>query len=133
MSKLVIVFVCLAVFEIASALQCYKCDNCQGSSSSWEKSTCGSSSTTIPANNDWACVRINYKDRLTYKDAVQRKCVLAEKRNGQLHFGCPTSQGEPSSCPICQTDLCNSATGVRTVGFVAVASVATVLLLSKLF
>lgn len=49
---------------------------------------------------------------------VQRKCVSAEIKNGKPMFNCPTVDGEPSSCPVCKTDLCNSAS---TVGFSMVA------------
>ncbi|CAH1106559.1 unnamed protein product [Psylliodes chrysocephalus] len=119
-------------FVAASALQCYKCENCQGAPSSWEKSVCGSSGTSIPANNEWACLKLFYKDRVSYKDAESRKCVLAEKKNGKLTYNCPTTQGEPSSCPVCQTDLCNSGTRIN-FSLVAVATVILAIIAPKIF
>ncbi|XP_057656676.1 uncharacterized protein LOC130894104 [Diorhabda carinulata] len=130
MTKFVIIFACLALFEAASALQCYKCDNCQGSPSSWEKINCGNAQSNVPPFTEHACATIKYKDRVTYKDAVQKKCVLAEKKNGKLSFNCPTSMGEPSECPVCQTDLCNSATTIK-YSFMTFVSVVLAVILPK--
>lgn len=61
---------------------------------------------------------------------VQRKCVLAEVKNGKTMFNCPTKDGEPHSCPICQTDLCNSAT--NNFSLIALFSVVLALIAPKL-
>ncbi|KAG5868436.1 hypothetical protein JTB14_030080 [Gonioctena quinquepunctata] len=124
MSKFVILFVCLAVFQAASALECYTCVNCQGEMKTWPKSTCGASGVQPPAGYDFACAVIEYKDKITHKNAVDRKCVNAEKKNGKLTFNCPTANGEPikDQCPVCQKDLCNSASSIK-FSFVAFSCV----------
>lgn len=72
-----------------------------------------------------------FSDRVSYKDAESRKCVLAEKKNGKLTYNCPTTQGEPSSCPVCQTDLCNSGTRIN-FSLVAVATVILAIIAPKI-
>lgn len=63
---------------------------------------------------------------------VQRKCVPAEIRDGKPMFNCPTVDGEPNSCPVCQTDLCNSATSIN-FSVVAFSGVVLALLAHKMF
>ncbi|XP_050513291.1 uncharacterized protein LOC126888893 [Diabrotica virgifera virgifera] len=129
MSKFVVLLACLAVVGYASALECYFCDDCQGSPSSWPKRACG---TVQPAAGmEWACSRIDYKSRATYKDAVDRGCAAVPKVNGKLNFNCPTTKGEPKSCAACQQDLCNSAPSIQ-FSFVALASVVLAVIVPKL-
>nr|XP_023021837.1 uncharacterized protein LOC111510180 [Leptinotarsa decemlineata] len=132
MAKIVILFVCVAVMQVASALQCYNCVNCQGDMKTWPKQACGSSGVSPPAGYEYACATVEYKDRTTYKTAVDRLCVSAEKKNGKLMFKCPTSKGEPlkDDCPVCQTDLCNSSASIK-FSFVALSCVVLAIFLPK--
>ncbi|XP_072394848.1 uncharacterized protein [Diabrotica undecimpunctata] len=129
MSKFVVLLTCLAFISYATALECYYCSNCQGSPSSWQKNPCGN--IPSPPGTEFACSKVEYKSKTTYKDAVDRGCVSAEKKNGKLLYNCPTKNGEPISCPVCQSDLCNSAPSIK-FSFVALASVVLAVIIPKL-
>ncbi|KAJ8915179.1 hypothetical protein NQ315_000432 [Exocentrus adspersus] len=121
MAKLVLLLVCVTVFQIANALQCYHCQNeqCDQDVSKQQKNVCSKSADPklIPA-----CLKYVYKDPTSQKKTTTRKCILKHRDEA---YTCtpPTGQnGEEDFCETCETDLCNSAPSTG-LSFVAVAGI----------
>lgn len=132
MSKLVLLFVCVAVFQLANALQCYQCDKeaCEKSMDQWQKSNCAKAA--LPSQ-DSACLKFVYKDTATKKDTTSRKCVIVDK--DQKYKCNPNNNdqanvGEEVFCETCQSDLCNSASKI-SFSVMAVAGIFLALLIPK--
>jgi len=119
MAKLVILLACIATFHAVSALECYSCDNetCKKDMKQWEKSTCGK---IADPNQEAVCQKLTYKDK-DGKENVSRKCATVPKTG---EHKCPVvpEASTDIKCPVCKTELCNSASTVQ-FSFVAVASV----------
>ncbi|CAH1106558.1 unnamed protein product [Psylliodes chrysocephalus] len=86
----------------------------------WEKNKCGGSADT---NQEAVCQKWVYKDK-DGKEMVSRRCATAPK-SGEAP-ACPNGpQGATDAkCPVCKTDLCNSASSVNF----SLAAVASILL-----
>ncbi|KAJ8915180.1 hypothetical protein NQ315_000433 [Exocentrus adspersus] len=135
MNKLIVfVAVSVAMFEIASAIQCYSClrgEECESELKKWEKKSCSTGDVPVAPNYQYGCLKLNYKDKISQKAMVQRKCFLTEIKDGKPSFKCPSTDGEPTDCSVCLTDLCNSAPSV-SFSFVALSGVLLALLAPKL-
>ncbi|KAJ8971315.1 hypothetical protein NQ314_000757, partial [Rhamnusium bicolor] len=101
-------------FFSASALECYSCTGpeCEKEIKTLEKRQCGKSAPP-PAGYQYGCLKLSYKDRATQKTMISRKCVTTEVKDGEANFHCPVTEGDPINCPVCLTDLCNSASRIN--------------------
>ncbi|XP_018578091.1 uncharacterized protein LOC108916348 [Anoplophora glabripennis] len=126
MAKLVLLFVCVAVFQLANALQCYQCERegCEKEMKDWQKSQCGKLADTKLTN---VCLKQVYKDKTTQKEMFSRKCVSMEK---DMKYKCDNANGEQVVCETCDSDLCNSATKIN-FSLVAVSGIFLALLMPK--
>ncbi|CAG9856488.1 unnamed protein product [Phyllotreta striolata] len=117
--KYLVLLGCLAVFHAASGLECYSCDTetCKNDMKEWGKNKCGGSADTTL---EPACQKIVFKDK-DGKEVVNRKCATVPKTG---EAPCPTTpQGATDvKCPVCKTDLCNTAASVQ-YSFAAAATV----------
>ncbi|XP_018571666.1 uncharacterized protein LOC108911260 [Anoplophora glabripennis] len=132
MNKVVFAFVCVAILQIASALECFSCKGptCETETKTWDKKTCGTSGVSLPANAQHACLKLSYKDRTTQKMMVERGCTIANLKDGKLSHNCQNAGDQPV-CPVCQTDLCNSAKSI-SFSFVALCGVVLAIAAPKL-
>lgn len=128
MSKLVLLFVCVALFQLATALQCYHCEKegCEKSMDQWQKSQCAKAADPKLTN---VCLKHVYKDKASQKDTVSRKCVQIDK--GQK-YKCNNVNGEEISCETCDSDLCNSAHRI-SFSVAAVSGILLALLVPKIW
>ncbi|KAJ8959165.1 hypothetical protein NQ318_022426 [Aromia moschata] len=97
-----------------SSLNCYSCTgtSCESEMKSWGKRTCGDPGV-LSKDHVPVCVKVNYKDKATSKPMVERKCAVAETKNGKPDYHCSNANGEVTDCLLCQTELCNSAPSTK--------------------
>ncbi|XP_060522151.1 uncharacterized protein LOC132699451 [Cylas formicarius] len=112
MSKFVLLFVCVALLQIASALKCYSCENdlCAKEMSAWNKvEACGN---TVSSNQVGACLKTVWTDNNSKKEMTSRRCIIADKDGDKVKYTCREDKGKVSVCDVCVTDWCNSAPAV---------------------
>ncbi|CAH1116157.1 unnamed protein product [Phaedon cochleariae] len=106
---LVLMFVCVALLQVATALKCYNCDKdqCKEDMKTWTTVECGKSADPT---QEAVCLKTSYKDAGGNK-VVSRKCALAPQKSTEIT--CPVIDGAKDvKCPICKADLCNSANSI---------------------
>ncbi|XP_023311981.1 uncharacterized protein LOC111692295 [Anoplophora glabripennis] len=127
----IVLLLCFAILHTASALECFFCwgPTCETETKTWNKGTCGAF-TSLPANYQVACLKLSFKDKTTQKMVVERRCTVADLKDGKLSYNCQNAGDQPI-CPVCQTDLCNSAKSI-SFGFVALCGVVLAIAAPKL-
>ncbi|KAJ8983552.1 hypothetical protein NQ317_006597 [Molorchus minor] len=133
MAKIVFVFACVALVQIANALQCYHCerDTCAKDVDQWQKTDCKAVSPNEPM-----CLTYTYKDAGDNKEYTSRKCI-APLKGEKYECKPPTNikvAGEPIKCETCTTDLCNkNSASTVSLSFVAIAGVVLTVLAPKFY
>ncbi|XP_018571669.1 uncharacterized protein LOC108911262 [Anoplophora glabripennis] len=127
----IVLLLCFAILHTASALKCFYCKDpttCGTDIETWYETACANSAQ--PTSYQPACLRLSYKDKTTQEMMVIRKCALVELKDGKPSYDCQ-SFGDEAECPLCQTDLCNSAKSI-SFSFVVLCGVVLAIAVPKL-